>query len=161
MAPRKSGGRVLPWLKPMWDRKKRETANRVTRAVNHLVKTKRPVTLGAIREAVQSLFNVSISTNTIQRNDEAYTVYLQHQTYTPRVRAKNADLQTMLAGARGERSAALRARIGRLRRESKDALIARIVELEKRAEQHAQREDNLREEILRLTLGSRQKGSNK
>lgn len=161
MARHKSGRRDLSWLKPMWDRKKQETANRVARAVNHLVKTKQAVTLGAIRETVQLLFNVSISTNTIQRNDEAYAVYLQHRTHTPRVRAKNAALQGVLAGARGERSAALRARIDRLRRESKDALIARIVELEKSAEQHARREDNLREEILRLTLGSRQKGSNK
>ena len=116
---------------------------------------------GAIREAVRSLFNVSMSTNTIQRNEEAYAVYLQHRTYTPRVRAKSTALKAVLAGAHGDRSAALRARINRLRRESKDTLIARVMELEKSVERHAQHEDNLREEILRLTLGSGQKGSDK
>ena len=159
---RKSGRRDLSWLKPMWDRKKRETADRVTRAVTHLIKTKRPVTLAAIRETVEALFSASISTNTIQRNEEAYAVYLQHRAHPAPVRAKNAALRALLAAEGGEkRSAALRARIDRLRRESKDALIARIIELEKSAEQHARREDNLREEILRLTLGPRQKGSNK
>ena len=161
MPRRKSGRKDLAWLKPMWDRKRQETASRVTRAVKDLVKTKQTVTLGAIREAVRSLFNVSMSTNTIQRNEEAYAVYLQHRTYTPRVRAKSTALKAVLAGVHGDRSAALRARINRLRRESKDTLIARVMELEKSVERHAQHEDNLREEILRLTLGSGQKGSDK
>jgi len=129
--------------------------------VKHLVQSKQAITLNTIREAIRSLFNVSISTNTIQRNEEAYAVYLQHRTHTPRIRAKSTALKAVLDGARGDRSAALRARINRLRRESKDTLIARVMELEKSAGQHVRREDNLREEILRLTLGTRQKGKHK
>ena len=51
---------------------------------------------------------------------------------------------------------AFRAKINRLRRESKDTLIFRIVDLEEKVRAQARRENNLREEILRLSLGKDQ-----
>src|SRR5438093_13389403 len=70
--------RQLRWLEPLWDRKRRDTAKRVERAVRHLVAAGKPVTLEAIRQTVKSLFKVSISTNTILRNEEAYAIYVKH-----------------------------------------------------------------------------------
>jgi hypothetical protein len=157
MASRKSSRKDLPWLKPMWERKKQQTASRVDRAVKHLVKAKQPVTLDAIRATVRALFDVSISTNTIQRNEEAYAVYLQHRTSTPRLKPKDAALGKIIAAAQSSRTASLRARINRLRRETKDALIARVMELEQDLKRRIQCEDTLREEILRLTLHPRRK----
>ena len=53
----------------------------------------------------------------------------------------------------------VRARVNRLRRESKDTLIARLVQLETSVEQQLRQKDNLREEVLRLTIDSRRKGT--
>jgi hypothetical protein len=48
---------------------------------------------------------------------------------------------------------AFRAKINRLHRESKDALIFRIIGLEEKVQGQARCENNLREELLRLSLG--------
>jgi hypothetical protein len=130
----------------------------VATAVKHLLKAKQPVTFNAIRETVRSLFQVAISTNTIQRNPEAYATYLQHRTHRPRMQTRSAALRAVLNSVNDDRKESIRVRVNRLRRESKDTLIARLIQLETSVEQQIRRQDNLREEILRLSLGSRRKG---
>jgi hypothetical protein len=70
-----SSGRDPKWLKPLWEKKKVDTARRVERAVKELLKHKEPVTLNTIRNSVEALFGISISANTIQRNESAYALY--------------------------------------------------------------------------------------
>jgi hypothetical protein len=110
---------------------------------------------------VKSLFKVSISTNTILRNDEAYAIYLQHRTSRRPARSRSPLLMGLLGKAAGAKRVALRSKINRLRREPKDALIFRIMQLEQHLKEQSKREDNLREEVLRLSLQSRPKGRSK
>ena len=71
-----SNGKVPEWLRSRWERTKRETAARVRAAVDQLRQQGRDVTFESIREAIRSLHGVSISANTIKRNELAYKVYL-------------------------------------------------------------------------------------
>ena len=71
-----SNGKVPEWLRSRWERTKCETAARVRAAVDQLQKQGRDVTFESIREAIRSLHGVSISANTIKRNELAYKVYL-------------------------------------------------------------------------------------
>jgi hypothetical protein len=141
------------WLEPLWDRKRRETAKRVEGAVRHLVVKGNPVTLQAIRDMVKALFKVSISTNTIQRNEMAYEIYQKHSTARRTATGGSASLAQLQRNTPVPQRVAFRAKINRLRRESKDALIFRIIGLEEKVQGQARRENNLREEILRLGLG--------
>ena len=50
----------------------------------------------------------------------------------------------------GER-AALQAKVARLRRESKDSLIARLIQMESRVSQRAQVENRLREQVIQIS----------
>jgi len=50
----------------------------------------------------------------------------------------------------GER-AALQAKVARLRRESKDTLIARLIRMESRVSQRAQVENRLREQVIQIS----------
>ncbi len=68
------------WLEPLWERKKSETAKRVEQAVKEMVKQSEPVTLDGIRHTVKALFGISISANTIQRNEGAHAAYQKHRT---------------------------------------------------------------------------------
>lgn len=160
MTARKREKRDLRWLQPLWDRKRRDTAKRVQRAVQHLMTAGKPVTLEAIRRTVKSLFKVSISTNTILRNEEAYAMYVKHSPAPRRPKSTNPLLMALVHD-QPSNSAALRSKISRLRRESKDALIHRILQLEDSVAKQARREDNLREEVLRLSLESRTGGKTK
>ena len=148
------------WLEPLWEKKKSETARRVERAVREMVRLKKPVTLAGIRATVKSLFGLSISTNTIQRNEEAYAAYDKHRTARRTAKARDRDLGGLLRSLSGKAAANLRARINRLRRESKDSLIARLLQLEEERKRQAEREDSLREEIFRLHLAVRKRGGN-
>jgi len=148
------------WLEPLWVKKKSETARRVERAVREMVRLKKPATLEGIRATVKSLFGLSISTNTIQRNEEAYAAYDKHRTARRTVKARDRDLGGLLRSLSGKAAANLRARINRLRRESKDSLIARLLQLEEERKRQAEREDSLREEIFRLHLAVRKRGGN-
>jgi hypothetical protein len=51
-----------------------------------------------------------------------------------------------------EHRAALRAKVARLRRESKDSLIARLIRMESQVSQQAQVENKLREEMMQISL---------
>ena len=71
-----SNGKVPEWLRSRWERTKSETAARIQAAVDQLRQHGRDVTFESIREAIRSLHGVSISANTIKRNELAYKVYL-------------------------------------------------------------------------------------
>ena len=156
MAKRENRERNPRWLEPLWDRKRRDTAKRVEGAVRHLVAQGKPVTMQAIRDAVKALFKVSISTNTIQRNEMAYEIYQKHSSARRGLRTGCASLTQLQRATPVPQRVAFRAKINRLRRESKDALIFRIIGLEEKVQGQARRENNLREEILRLNLGKDQ-----
>src|SRR4051794_17747249 len=111
-ASNSSEGRMR-WLQPLWDRKRKDTMVRVTAAVKHLLKKKQPVTLSTIREAVRLLFRISMSTNTIQRNPEAYATYLQHRTHRPRMQVQNVALRTVLRSVADDKALSVRARVNR------------------------------------------------
>jgi hypothetical protein len=102
---------------------------------------------------VKALFKVSISTNTIQRNENAYDIYQKHRTARRVSRGGSALLAELQRATPVPQRVAFRAKINRLRRECKDALIFRIIGLEQKLQEQARRENNLREEILRLSLG--------
>lgn len=159
MAKSKGSNNKLPWLQSLWDGKKRETAKRVRAAVTHLAASGKPITLVAIREAVRDLFQVSMATNTIQRNEEAYAIYQEHAKPARNKARGLGRLAGVVQNATGPERIAVRARIARLRRHTKSDLIARLFESEARERDHAIRETNLREEVLRLSLPWRGKGA--
>ena len=152
------GSKDPKWLQPLWEKKKADTASRVERAVKEIVRLKKPVTLEGIRNMVKSLFGVSISTNTVQRNQEAYAAYQVHRTARRKAKVRDHDLAGMLRSVSGASAANLRARVNRLRRDSKDSLIARLLQLEEERKRQAEREDALREEIFRLHPVVRKRG---
>lgn len=112
------------------------------------------MTIEAIRTAVKELSGVSISANTIHRNEAAYAAYQKHRTEPRRKPPKEAALSQLLRDVPADQRISLRAKINRLRRESKDTLIARLIRQENAAHDHDAREHNLREEILRLTVAT-------
>ena len=67
-----SDGKVPEWLRARWERTKCETAARVQAAVDQLRERGRGVTFESIRETIRSMHGVSISANTIKRNELAY-----------------------------------------------------------------------------------------
>jgi hypothetical protein len=111
-----------------------------------------PVTSEAIRSTVKALSGVSISANTIHRNEAAYEAYEKHRTEPRRKPSREACLFQLLRDAPTDQRTSLRTKINRLRLESKDALIVKFIRLENAAHGHDAREPNLREETLRLTL---------
>jgi hypothetical protein len=110
------------------------------------------VTIEAIRSTVKALSGVSISANTIHRNEAANEAYQKHRTEPRRKPSREASLSQLLRDTPTDQRTNLRTKVNRLRRESKDALIAKLIRLENAAHDHDSREHNLREEILRLTL---------
>jgi hypothetical protein len=64
----------------------------------------------------------------------------------------------MLRGVSGASAVNLRAKVNRLRRDSKDSLIARLLQLEAERKRQAERENTLREEIFRLHPAVRKRG---
>jgi hypothetical protein len=153
-----SSGRDPKWLQPLWAKKKSDTARRVEQAVRELLRHKEPVTLNAIRNSVETLFGISISANTIQRNESAYAVYQKHRTARRLTRPRNQALSARLQKLPLTKAVNLRAKINRLRRESKDALIARLLDLQEERARQADREDALREQILQSHPSLRKKG---
>ncbi len=158
---RNSASRKSPvWLQPIWDRKRAETVRRVTVAIRALKRQRKTVTLVGIREAIRELDGVSISTNTIQRNELAYELYIKNATAgSVKKISKCGALTALQRTVPDVQRPALRAKIARLRRHSKDTLIAKIMEVEKALENQMNRENALREELLRVTLKTPQTGT--
>lgn len=142
------------WLRHRWDQQRRTTADRVGRAVTRLRTQGCAITFAAIRDAVKALDGVSISTNTIQRNELAYAIYQQHASTRMSGRRRHRSLTALVDRAPAGERGALRTKIARLRRASKDELIASLIELAREVKNQQRREHTLRDELLRVTLGA-------
>lgn len=147
-----SSGRVPEWLRTRWERTKGETAARVQAAVDQLQQQGRHVTFESIRETIRSLHGVSISANTIKRNEVAYQIYSAHRQKPNVASLPQPALREFVASVSVEERPGLKSKISRLRREPKDALVAKLVSLERAATRQRDVENRLREEILRLSL---------
>ncbi len=140
------------WLRCRWEQKKDETAARIRAAVDHLRRQKRVVTFQNIRDAVRSLCGVSISANTIKRNELAYQIYLENRAKPKVGQLPQPALKQLIEGASAEERHSMQSKVSRLRREPKDALIAKLVSLERMVAKQRDAENRLREEILRLSV---------
>jgi hypothetical protein len=155
MALAANGSRPSPeWLRARWDQQRRDTADRVARAVARLRAQDRPVTFAAIRDTVKDLDGVSMSTNTIQRNDLAYAIYEQYASRRASSGRRHPSLSAVLDHAAASERPALRTKVTRLRRASKDELIASLIELAREVKNQQRREQALRDELLRVTIGA-------
>ena len=151
MMPPKSKRPPPEWLRPHWDQKRKETAARVQAAVDQLRRQDRKATVEAIRDTIRSMCGVSISTSTIKRNELAYQVYLANCQKPRAASLPESALRELIENASAGERHSLRSKISRLRRESKDALVAKLVSLERAAAKQRDVENRLREEILRLS----------
>ncbi len=146
-----SNGKVPEWLRSRWGRAKGAPAARVQSAVEQLRERGRSVTFESIRETIRSIYGISISANTIKRNEIAYQIYLAHR-QKPRVASlPQPALRALLANVSAGERRGLQSKISRLRREPKDSLVAKVVCLEGIATRQKDVENRLREEILRLS----------
>jgi hypothetical protein len=141
------------WLSPQWEKKRQLTAARVEEAVQALKGGGGVVSYASIRERIHSLSGVWISANTIKRNDLAYQIYLANRR-PPRNRCLQEPLLARLVEAvpREERRC-IQSKVSRLRRDSKDTLIAKLVSLERAVEKQKLAENALRDEVIRLATG--------
>lgn len=141
------------WLSPQWEKKRQLTAARVEQAVQALKNDGGVVSYATIRERVHSLSGVWISANTIKRNDLAYRVYLANRC-SPRICSLPEPLLTRLVESMpAEERRSIQSKVSRLRRDSKDALIAKLVSLERIVAKQKLTENALREEVIRLATG--------
>jgi hypothetical protein len=144
------------WLQPRWERQKRDTATRVEAAVSALQKDGSQVTYASICNRVNILFGLSISPNTIKRNELTYRIYLANRRPPRKKQFREPLLLQLVDDAPDQVKRSLQSKTARLRRESKDSLIARLISLERTVAQQKNAENLLREEILRLAqAGSR------
>ncbi len=154
--PKDKTARPSPeWLRSRWEQKKHDTAGRVAAAVKALRGEGQAVTYASIREKVHGLSGLWISANTIKRNDLAYPIYMEHR-QSPKTRRRREPLLMRLLAAvpEGERRA-VQSKVARLRRESKDSLIARLIVLDQAVAKQKRAENTLREEIIRLHQAKR------
>ena len=139
------------WLTAIWEQRRTETAARIARAVTKLRSDGCEVTYSSICAAVRAIDGISISPNTIKRNGGAYEIYIPHRLPPLRRCLPEPVLAQAITAASPEEKRPLRSRIERLRRETKDALIARVLRLERIVEQQKAAEIALRDEIVRLS----------
>jgi hypothetical protein len=146
-----SVGKVPEWLRPRWEQTKSETAARVQTAVDQLLERGRGVTFESIRETIRSMHGVSISANTIKRNELAYQIYSAHRQWPKVAALPQPALRALVANTSDKERRGLQSKISRLRREPKDSLVAKLVCLERAVTKQRDVENRLREEILRLS----------
>jgi hypothetical protein len=144
-----SGGKAPEWLRARWERTKCETAARIQAAVDQLRQHGRDVTFESIREAIRAT-GVSISANTIKRNQLAYEVYLANCRKPRAGHLPQPALRELVGSFPPEKRHTLEVKISRLRREPKDAFDRKAGFFEYAAKQRDV-ENRLREEILRLS----------
>jgi hypothetical protein len=144
--------RAVPvWLTAIWEQRRTETAARIARAVTKLHSDGCEVTYSSICATIRAVDGISISPNTIKRNGGAYEIYVAHRRPQRRRCLPEPLLTQTIAAASQEETRRLRSRVERLRRETKDALIARILRLESTVKQQNAAENALRDEIVRLS----------
>jgi hypothetical protein len=144
------------WLRKSWEQKKNDTATRVRAAVDALRQDKQAITYESIRGQIKVTYGITISANTIRRNEGAYEIYEANRAPPkPAGQRRSPHLNAMLRdGATEQDRRAVRSKISRLRRETKDTLIARLITLERAVVKQRTVENLLREEILRLSRTS-------
>jgi hypothetical protein len=107
-----------------------------------------PVTLASIRNEVLHLFGRSISTNTIKRNERAHELYLANRRASRTPQVKGPLILELYAHAEPARTAAIQARVARLRRHPKDDLIVRLMRIEESLAEQMDVANRLREKII-------------
>ena len=144
--------RAVPvWLTALWEQRRTETAARIARAVTKLHSDGCEVTYSSICATIRAVDGISISPNTIKRNGGAHEIYVAHRRPQRRRCLPEPLLTQTIAAASQEETRRLKSRVERLRRETKDALIARILRLESTVKQQNAAENALRDEIVRLS----------
>ena len=143
------------WLKGRWADQKSATVTRIAGAVASLRRAGTKITYASICRSVQSLYGISISANTIKRNDAAYELYLANRTSRHYSSSRELTLRTLVQTSTGDERNRLIAKIARFRRMTKDVLIARLLQLEDGRDRQNTTETNLRDEILRLVKNIR------
>lgn len=138
------------WLEGRWAEQKHATATRIAGAILSLRQAGDKITYSSICRSVQSLYDISISANTIKRNEAAYEIYSANRTSRQYSPSKEQALQKLLQDTTDTHRNRVGSKIARLRRMRKDALIARLLQLEDASNRQKTTETNLRDEILRL-----------
>jgi len=138
------------WLEGRWAEQKHATATRIAGAIASLRQAGDKITYGSICRSVQSLYSISISANTIKRNDAAYEIYSANRSSRRFSTAKEQALQRLVSDAPDANRKRLGPKIARLRRMRKDSLIAMLLQLQDTSDRQKTNETNLRDEILRL-----------
>lgn len=128
---RQDDSRHPGWLQSRWDRQKRDTATRIEVAVTALQKDHVEVTYANICKRVGLLYGLSISPNTIKRNELAYQLYLANRRSPKRRQLREPLLIELINSTSDLEKRSLRSKTSRLRRESKDSLIARLISLKR------------------------------
>jgi hypothetical protein len=144
--------RYPSWLTETWELKKNETAERVSKAIDELKSRGEAVTLAKICGEVESIYGISISPTTIKRNSVADEAYKANRSRPWAVKFKDSDLVKLCANTPKVDRPKLVAKISRLRRNSKDSLIVKVIQLEQSNGEHEKVENALREEILKVNL---------
>jgi len=142
------------WLEGRWAEQKHATATRIAGAIASLRQAGHKITYGSICRSVQALYGISISANTIKRNDAAYDIYSANRSSRGFAPAKELVLQKLVWDATDENRKRLGPKIARLRRMRKDSLIAILLQLQATSDHQNTNEANLRDEILRLLTTS-------
>jgi predicted neuraminidase len=147
------------WLEGRWADQKKSTATRIAAAVANLQKTGGRITYSSICQSVEALYGVSMSANTIKRNHAAYQLYSASRSTRRFSPVRGPEIQVLIQNAAKEEHDRLCSKIARLRRMRKDALIARLVQLEDASDRQKTIETNLRDEILRLLARAKSGGA--
>jgi hypothetical protein len=146
------------WLEPLWERKRNETADRVRAAVAKLCESRSPVTVASICATVKSLYGVSISSNTIKRNQIAHETYKLHCGTRASSVLPEAMLKRISDSVPEGDKRSFWSKVARLRREPKDRLIARLIDAEKALQEDKATANALREEVFQLSLREMTRG---
>ena len=134
------------WLRPQWEKKKSETAHRIAGAVEMLQREQREITLMSIREAIGSIYNRSISLATIRQSE----IYRQNRTNKLTIAHRSTVLGQFYREALPQERQGLQAKASRLRRETKDTLISKLIVLQQTVTKQREVENTLQQEIIRL-----------
>lgn len=143
------------WLEGRWAEQKQATATRIAGAIASLRQAGERITYVSICRSVQSLYGISISANTIKRNDAAYQIYSASRSSRCFSPAKEQTLQKLIGDATDANRKRLGPKIARLRKMKKDALIAMLLQLQDASDRQKTTETNLRDEVLRLAKNKR------
>lgn len=131
----------------MWEKKNAETASRISDSLEKLLKLIEPITLAGVQRVILAQSGVRLSLSTIERS-EAYRQ--QRRTMVRNRRSPALDAVLNELGPEGRRG--LLAKASRLRRENKEALIAKILLLERAVSRQTEVERALQQEVFRLQL---------